>query len=493
MEAGTRGRSWVPARPLRSSDFPNGTPLHHFFAWNEAARRRDRRYTIACDLYRLISAFGDTPTIRQAAVAHLYSRPVINARSKTHIFVPNEPYAKAGGRPDDTSVSAFAAAQQTVETLIASIGSSDIDLQAGFFVAFERLANEVDLDALALRRPRVVPSRRRPSPRRILILRLSALGDFVQALGPAAAIRRYHQADHITLLTTAPFAAFAIQLGFFDNVMVDCRPAPFDINGWLALRRHLRNGRFDRVYDFQTSQRSAAYARLFRPGRMPEWSGIAAGCSHPHANLARDSQHTIDKQAEQLLMAGIHPTPLPKLPPIAVALPQSLAGRQFVLLLPGASPRHPAKRWPASRYGLLAKALLDRGYTPVVIGSDGEQALAAAIREICPQAVDLVGRTDLLSVAGLAKRALLTIGNDTGVTHLAAAVGCPIVVLFSAASDPAWCAPRGLVVRVLTASDLKTLEVDRVLAEAVAIIDRPAMLQESEPASDACGENGGRT
>jgi ADP-heptose:LPS heptosyltransferase len=274
--------------------------------------------------------------------------------------------------------------------------------------------------------------------------------------------------------------------------MIDHRPAPFDINGWLALRHHLRNGRFERVYDFQTSQRSAAYARLFRPGPMPEWSGIAAGCSHPHANLARDSQHTIDKQAEQLLMAGIHPIPLPALPSIDVELPQSLTGRPFVLLLPGASPRHPAKRWPASRYGFLAKALLDRGYTPVVIGSDGEQALAAAIREICPQAVDLVGRTDLLSVAGLAERAALTIGNDTGVTHLAAAAGCPVVVLFSAASDPAWCAPRGSVVRVLTAANLETLEVDRVLAEAVTIIDRPATLQESEPVSDMFGQNGAR-
>ncbi len=492
MEAGTRGRSWVRARPLRSSDFPSDTPLHHFFAWNEAARRRDRRYTIACDLYRLISAFRDTPIIRQAAVAHLCSRPVINARSRDHLLVPNEGFAYGGSCLGNVGEPVVISARQTVEMLMASVGSSDIDLQAGFFVAFERLANEIDLDALAQRRPRVEPSRRRPSPRRILILRLSALGDFVQALGPAATIRRHHKADHITLLTTAPFAAFASQLGFFDDVMIDRRPAPFDIKGWLALRRRLLTGCFDRVYDLQTSQRSDGYARLFRPGPLPEWSGIAAGCSHPHANLARDRQHTIDKQAEQLLMAGIHPTPLPALPSIAVELPQSLAGRQFVLLLPGASPRHPAKRWPASRYGLLAKALLDRGYTPVVIGSDGEQALAAAIREICPQAIDLVGRTDLVSVAGLAERAALTIGNDTGVTHLAAAAGCPIVVLFSAASDPAWCAPRGSVVQVLTTPDLEALEVDRVLAEAVAIIDRPAMPRESEHASDAFGENGAR-
>src|SRR5439155_1012020 len=120
--------------------------------------------------------------------------------------------------------------------------------------------------------------------------------------------------DHVALLTPAPFAAFAAGLGCFDEVLIDPRPRPFALGEWWALRRQLRRGRFDRVYDLQTSQRSSSYLRLFARHSRPEWSGIAAGCSHPHANLDRDRQHTIDKQAEQLLMAGIHPTLLPKLP-----------------------------------------------------------------------------------------------------------------------------------------------------------------------------------
>src|SRR5207247_1321249 len=176
----------------------------------------------------------------------------------------------------------------------------------------------------------------------------------------------------------------------------------------------LRQCRFDRVYDLQTATRSNAYAWLLRPG-MPEWSGIAWRSSHPHANLDRDRQHTLDKQAEQLLMAGIYPTPLPALPPFDRALPKQLEDRDFVLLVPGSSPRHPQKRWPAARFALLARALDEKGYRPVVVGSQHEHPLAAAISDVCPAALDLIGRTDIAALAALAQRAALTVGNDTGV------------------------------------------------------------------------------
>jgi ADP-heptose:LPS heptosyltransferase len=462
-------RSWVRGMALRSNDFPAGTPLNHFFAWNERAGRRDRRYTIACDLHGLLTAQRNRAEAEAAAVAHLTLRPVVIARNGRRVLILNKAPPLNGGK--DCSGPAAMAARQTVERLIASIGSSDVNAHAALFAAFEQLSDEVDLDALARRRPTLKPAAQRSRPRRILVVRLSALGDFVQSLGPAAAIRRHHRDDHVTLLTTSAFAEFADRLGFFDDVMVDRRPGPLAVTGWLALRRGLRQARFDRVYDLQTSERSAVYARLFFPGPIPEWSGVAQGCSHPHANLDRDRQHTIDKQAEQLLMAGIYPTSLPMLPRVGRELPSSLDGRRFVLIAPGSSPRHLAKRWAARRYGMLAEALRRGGYASVVIGSNAERALGTAIREVCPEAVDLVGRTDIESVAALAQRAALTIGNDTGVTHLAAAADCPIVVLFSGASDPAWCAPRGRMVRVLAAPSLDELEVDQVLAEAVKIIE----------------------
>ncbi len=386
---------------LTARDFPPGTPLNHFFAWNETAWWPDRRYKLA--------------------------------RS-----------------PD--RVPASAAGKRLAERLAAAIGNPDMAAHAAVFAAFE------ELDA---------PSR--ASPRRILVIRLSAFGDFIQSLGPFAAIRQHHAGDRVSLLTTRPLAGFAAELGLFDEVLVDDRPAPLALGGWLALRRILRQGHFDRVYDLQTSTRSSAYAWLMRPGR-PQWSGIAWRCSHPHANRQRDSQHTIDKQAEQILMAGIHPTPLPALPPLDRALPEALGSRNFVLLVPGSSPRHLAKRWPAQHFAILARALDKAGYLPVVVGSAQEAPLAAAIREACPAAVDLVGRTDIALLAALARRARLTVGNDTGVCHLAAAAGCPVVVLFSRNSDPARCAPRGPVVRILGAPDLNDLAAESVIAAAKDIL-----------------------
>ena len=450
------------AADLSAGDFPEGTPLNHFLAWNEARLRRDRRAVIARDVMRLLQLFGNAPEAFERCVAHLSGTPAIAWRwLRWARLLPAAPHAVDGP--------AAPAARRLVRALLVSLGSRDPALHAAVFEAFEALEAEIDLRHLARFRPQHRPAPPRPEVRRILVIKLSALGDFIQALGPAAALRRHHAGDRITLLTTAPYADFARQTGFFDTVLVDRRPRLFDVAGWLALRRMLRAGRFDRVYDLQTSDRSSFYARLLGPGPAPQWSGIAARCSHPHADLDRDAGHTVDKQAEQLLMAGIHPVPLPRCPVPAQPLPPALAGRDFVLLIPGSSPRHTAKRWPAAHYGELASQLVRQGYLPVILGAPGEEALAAAIRGACPEAVDLIGKTDLAALANLARAARFTIGNDTGVTHIAAAGGHPVVVMFSRASEPARCAPRGGAVAVLSRANLADLAVDTVLDQALAL------------------------
>ena len=183
------------------------------------------------------------------------------------------------------------------------------------------------------------------SATRVLVVKLGALGDFVQALGPFAAIRRHHAGARITLLTTRPYAELAEASGSFDEVWIDRRSRlPTRL---LALRRRLREAGFQRVYDLQTSDRTAFYFRLFWPGPYPEWSGIARGCSHPHANPGRDAMHTLDRQAEQLRMAGIEDVPPPDL---SWAMPDvarfNLSGR-YALLAAGGAAHRPGKRWPA--------------------------------------------------------------------------------------------------------------------------------------------------
>jgi ADP-heptose:LPS heptosyltransferase len=297
---------------------------------------------------------------------------------------------------------------------------------------------------------------------KVLVIKLGALGDFVLAFQPFAAIRAHHAGARISLLTTAPFAGLARKAPWFDDVLVDARPRWWDLSGLLALRRMLRGGKFDMVYDLQTSGRSSRYFRLM--GGNVAWSGVAPGCSHPHANPARDGMHTLDRQRDQLAMAGITEFPPPDLSWLRGAGDPFNLPRPHALLVPGAAPHRPEKRWPAEKFGLVAAALVARGTTPVVVGTRAEAPLAAAILAAAPQARDLTGRTDLLGLAALAGGAALAIGNDTGPMHLAACLGVPGIVLFGGASDPALTAPRRAHVTVLRHRDLRALEAGEVIA-----------------------------
>lgn len=299
---------------------------------------------------------------------------------------------------------------------------------------------------------------------RILVIKLGALGDFVQSLGPAAAIRRHHAGAEVTLLTTGPFVPLAEASGYFERVWVDDKPSWRQPAGWLRLRRRLRGGRFDRVYDLQTSDRSGAYFRLIGPGRRPEWSGIARGCSHPHANPDRDFMHTAERQAEQLAAAGIGDVPAPDLSWARADIGRFDLADRFVLLAPGGAAHRPDKRWPAERYGELARRLADAGAQPVLIGGPEEAALLRGVADAAPGARDLAGRTGIIELVALARAAAGAVGNDTGPMHAVAAAGCRAVVLYSHASDPALCAQRGPAVAILRRPRLEDLPVDDVAA-----------------------------
>ena len=301
-------------------------------------------------------------------------------------------------------------------------------------------------------------------PERILVVKLGALGDVVLAAGPFAAIRRHHPGAHVVLLTGAAYADFLRPSGWFDEIWTDDRPPLWCVNRWLALRARLRAGRFDRVYDLQTSDRSGWYYRLMGPGARPEWSGIARGCSHPHANDRRDFMHTVERQAEQLAMAGIEAVPAADFGWAAADVARFSLPARYALLVPGGASHRPAKRWPASAYAALARDLAAKGVTPVVLGGRDEARLAAAITAGCPEARDLTGRTGLADIAVLARGAAGAVGNDTGPMHLIAAAGCPSLVLFSAESDPALTAPTGPNVGILSCKRLADLQVAEVEA-----------------------------
>ena len=299
---------------------------------------------------------------------------------------------------------------------------------------------------------------------RILVIKLGALGDFIQAMGPFRAIREFHREARITLLTTVPFEALARRCGYFDEVWVDERPRAYQIPLLLALRRRLRGAEFARIYDLQTSSRSGFYFHMFWPGSAPEWSGIAGGCSHPHDNPARNSMHTLSRQAEQLACAGIAETPAPDLSWMTADISRFELEGDFVLLVPGGAVHRPAKCWGADSYGALARHLAKTGLIPVLLGGLDDGEVITAIEKSCPRARDLCGKTELEDIAVLARAAQGAVGNDTGPMHVIAACGCPSLVLFSGDSDPTLCAPRGANVSILRRDPLTRLSREKVIA-----------------------------
>ncbi|HVI50694.1 MAG TPA: glycosyltransferase family 9 protein [Candidatus Sulfotelmatobacter sp.] len=307
---------------------------------------------------------------------------------------------------------------------------------------------------------------------RILVIKHSALGDFIQAMGPFAAIRAHHKDARITLLTTKPYAEMGRICPYFDEVWTDPLPKAWDVTGMMKLRRLLRSVKFDMVYDLQTSERSNSY---FHTMGDPPWSGIAHGCEYFHANHDRDLMHVMERQTEQLAMAGIPETPSPDLSWLDADLSALHPPKRFVLMAPGGAAHRPHSRWPSDRFAALGNLLGLKGISTVVLGTRLDHDAIKVIVGNCPTAMSLADRTPFAVIAALARKALGAVGNDTGPMQLIAAAGCPSVVLFSAETDPAVCAPRGAVA-CLQNESLTDLPVENVAA---ALESGPAALREA--------------
>lgn len=273
----------------------------------------------------------------------------------------------------------------------------------------------------------------------ILVIKLGALGDFIQALGPMAAIRKHHPQDRITLLTTAPFESLARASGYFDAIEIDTRPRWHDLRGWLSLRSLLNGGNFRRVYDLQNNDRTAFYLKLFSP--RPEWVGAAAGASHRNASRERTAGKAFEGHVQTLALAGIGSVVPDTLDWMRPAHDFTHLPKPYVLLVVGAAPQHPEKRWP--HYASLSERLLQNGYTPILIGGPAEKEIAKKIAEDVKGAIDLAGQTALFDLPTLAAGAAGAVGNDTGPMHLIAPTGCKSIVLFSGKTNPEKHGPLG--------------------------------------------------
>lgn len=323
--------------------------------------------------------------------------------------------------------------------------------------------------------------------RRILIIKLSALGDFVLSFGAMRVIRESHPSAVITLLTTKPYEELAQKCPYVDIVETDGRPKKFFEIFSLLDRIHKSN--YDVVYDLMGNKRTGSYFKtlkwIFRGG-TPLWNGTVKGCAYYYPNELRVKTHTIERFCAQLERAGIIPpgtsltknVPFPDLSWIHKEFGELPAHQPayfgltspFALIIPGASGR--CKCWSAENYARIASKIANSDIQPVLIGSALEKDIGQLITSSEPRAKSLIAQTDLFQLVSLASQANFAIGNDTGPMHLATLSGASGVVLFSTSnSTPEIHAPRGreakkvIIVEANTFEKLGVEEVWRAIIE----------------------------
>jgi lipopolysaccharide heptosyltransferase I len=276
-------------------------------------------------------------------------------------------------------------------------------------------------------------------PSKILIVRLGSLGDLVHALPAVSTIRRAHPEAQIDWLVDAVHQEFLTLVPVVTSIVpLAARTAA----AWLQTRRTLRARRYDVALDFQGLLKSAALARLSGAARVIGFDARAARESaaawlYTERRATGEGRHVIDKNLALVESLGIRPEgrefPLRDVESAALAAIQSRGVGRFALLNGGAA--WPNKRWPPDRLGRIAAWLRDQhDLASVVLWGPGEIELAAAIARASSGAAFVAPETRVADLVALSRAAARVVSGDTGPTHIAAAVGTPVVALFGPTS-----------------------------------------------------------
>jgi lipopolysaccharide heptosyltransferase I len=295
-----------------------------------------------------------------------------------------------------------------------------------------------------------------PLPNRILVVRLSAMGDVIHGMPAIAALRRAKPDLKIGWLIEARWAALLcpretermaprsplkpladwVHLANFAG----WRRALSSSETWREMNSYLHEVRgmgYELTLDLQGAIRSALASRATgarvrvgssQPREAPATMFYTRAIDPTGAHVIEQALSIASAVAEQSLEYVDPPFPVDPAHEVwAEEFVAKLDGKPFAILSPGAG--WGAKCWPAESFGVVARALADRGLAVVVNHGPREEQLSAAVRESSGgTAVPL--KCSVGELIALTRRAALFVGGDTGPMHLAAALRVPVVALF---------------------------------------------------------------
>ncbi len=281
---------------------------------------------------------------------------------------------------------------------------------------------------------------------RILLVRFSSMGDILLTSALVRALRARHPDAHIAFLVKSQFAPLVSESPRLSEVITYRDGDPL-----LPLAKELRGRHFTHLLDLHGSLRSRAL-HLLAPGRWREYSKrrvareilirLKQNVYHdtvPEAERFFDAAEGLDVRPDgQGLEFFVSPAAVAKVD--AWLATHGFAGRPFTLIGPGAA--HFSKRWPPEYWAALAASLAQSGRSLVVTGGRAERevgdAIVGAARAVRPDvlAENSAGEFALQETGALLQRAEALAIGDTGVMHMATAVGTPIIALMGPTVAP---------------------------------------------------------
>jgi heptosyltransferase-3 len=281
-----------------------------------------------------------------------------------------------------------------------------------------------------------------PSIQRIVVFRPGAIGDTLLSFPALLALRQRFPRAWLLVVGNRPALALGQAAGFFDASDAFGADWVADLFGevpTVKLGERLQGSDLSIIWMHNQAAADDLAARVHAAGVRV----VVPLVSFPEA---AHRQHLTDFLVESLAPLGIG------LPASSVVLKPPLdetVVKPTIVLHPGAGAQR--KRWPAERFAALADRFAERGFAiALTAGPADEAAVKAVYAQLRRATPDVLAGLSLVQLAGKIARARLFIGNDSGITHLAALLGVPTLALFGP-FDPVYWAPRGPRVTVIDA------------------------------------------
>lgn len=279
-------------------------------------------------------------------------------------------------------------------------------------------------------------------PPNILMVRFSAIGDLLLLTPLVRALRRRHPDARITIVTRDTLAPLLAHNPHVSEVVAWNPATPLT-----ELAGTLRGRGFSHRLDLHGSLRSRAL-RVLLGGK---WTGYPkhrlarAALIRTRRNLYRDHRPVAERYFDAARELDVTPDsgslevflPRPAISQAGEFLESRGLGasRQLIAIAPGAA--HFTKRWPPHHWIALVRRLIEAGNDVVALGGPDDAALGEAVTAPAgDRAGNAAGVFDLLGSAALLKRMRAVVSGDTGLMHLATAVGTPVVALFGPTVEP---------------------------------------------------------